>query len=121
MFNTSWTIEDKALMSRILRTITYAARRHRCALCKEVFECHLCGFEDFETHPMHSERARPEDIVCEDCVIKHDLYVRVIGYDGKRYFKASRARNVRQFAIKRLTFYDHITGEYLGCGTLRWH
>lgn len=47
------------------------ARRHRCEICHEIFECHLCLIQ--YTHPLHaSHNVLPENIVfvCEECCTK---------------------------------------------------
>lgn len=43
------------------------ARRHRCEICQEIFECHLCDIRHW--HPAHIERGLTNGFmfVCEEC------------------------------------------------------
>jgi hypothetical protein len=51
------------------------ARRHRCEICKQIFECHLCTIpKDCQVHAYCGPRtATPEPaLVCEECAAKSE-------------------------------------------------
>jgi len=49
------------------------ARRHRCEVCRDIFECHLCGI--LKTHPAHRldgglAKTMGYVFVCSKCCLK---------------------------------------------------
>lgn len=81
------------------------ARRHRCEICHNVFECHVCTIP--RDHPMHGGR-RIEHLqdptiaifVCEDCAVAdNSIYVR----DGDAERKQGSSHNA--------LFWNYLTGE----------
>ncbi len=86
-----------------LDSVTYPARRHRCDLCKQIFECHLCMIsEDHRLHhPGRDEEWSPV-VVCEDCIHKHELFVVVTADYG-----STRGGRSCYWITK---FWDHLTG-----------
>lgn len=96
----------------ILRTITTPARRHRCDVCREVFECHLCVInENNETHVLHGHGERrmitwEPLFVCMDCIDRHNLAIVVVRENSDRRGKTSNSGGIK--------FYDHTTGQLIG-------
>lgn len=78
------------------------ARRHRCEICGDIFECHLCEIR--KIHILHSELRLQinENIglffVCEDCAPEHLPIVQSISH--------GEAINV----------YDYMTGKIIRRG-----
>jgi hypothetical protein len=119
------SLDDSIRLSNALRSMTEPARRHKCELCGDVFECHLCVLE--ENHRIHSEaETLGTALICEACIHRNELFVLAIRTNhakDQRYSKLARAKNMsssRGFG-KCVIFFDHLTGERIGNGTIRRH
>lgn len=114
------TIEAQDL-HRILRQIIEPARRHKCALCSDIFECHLCMIE--EDHNIHINSG-PKDhsggskYICESCIHKNELHIVIIHIQIEASGRIYRGRELLSLGKQKL-FYDHITSRLLGKGTIR--
>lgn len=99
--------EDSQQVHRIIRQMTEPARRHKCELCKSIFECHLClGFlEDHSNHSIYWKINKNTKIfLCEDCIKKHQLLITI------------RAEHHNSgYSYK---FYDSLSGDLLGRGII---
>lgn len=79
------------------------ARRHKCEMCGEVFECHLCTIAS--DHILHLRGKRLEMrntpvFVCEECGAKHMPTV---------------VTNSGRVSVHRYSEYDYLTGESKPC------
>jgi hypothetical protein len=107
----NWNEKPTNEVRRIVSKITNPARRHKCEVCREIFECHLCGLEEDDTHPLHWGKGRPSQqsrrtlLVCETCIDKHELFVVPVRIDN--------IRKTRTNGSKKVYFRDHLTGEVL--------
>jgi hypothetical protein len=106
-----WTDDNDHALRQALRKITEPARRHKCELCHEVFVCHICSIDKW--HSLHWESRTDYSLICEDCIEKNELWVAVVWQNAitEGYEKAGLGSDI--------AFYDHITGEIIGHGTLR--
>jgi hypothetical protein len=71
--------------------LTEPARRHRCDVCKDVFECHLCTISADHILHWNYHRTDPEEkrLICEECsaegaiiFIRHQLEQRIVRYSA---------------------------------------
>ena len=86
-------------------TTTEPARRHKCDLCKTVFECHLCMIgndHDLHTFPRTQVDTETPILICEECIMAKGLWIVVTGIDE---------RHPVTMPFQSITFYDHLTGE----------
>lgn len=115
-----WAPDDITVLRGVLRTITTPARRHKCGLCKLVFECHLCGIMEDTTHPLHDAKVPPSDVVCESCIEQHELWIRITKpCDQMRLDAPPATRAFNKAFGAQMKFYDHNTGEFIGRGAFR--
>lgn len=86
-----------------LKAVCEPARRHRCEVCLEVFECHLCMIAD--DHDLHKKRLHGSQVtyICEACIHQHELWIVPV-------LVAEFRSHQGQFTT---CFYDHLTGERL--------
>ena len=106
---------DQSILIRSLRSITMPARRHKCQVCMEVFECNICGIDD--DHTIHSGESKNGVVACSDCVEKHELYVTILSRNGTARVGGYESQNGR--LSRYLRFYDSLTGEVIGSGCYR--
>lgn len=75
-------VTDFTGLSRILRSMTIPARRHRCERCRVIFECHLCELEEeHDTHRTNYEFRVP--YLCELCSVELGTYCSCGGTNGE--------------------------------------
>lgn len=92
-------------ISAALRTIAEPARRHRCDLCLDIFECHLCQID--KDHPLHSgsrDQVWTPARVCEACIHQHELWVVIVRFPN---YERGRIHG----GDRDVSYYDHLSGE----------
>lgn len=100
----SVNFSEELNVTSLVRNIIEPARRHRCELCRQIFECHLCQIgEDHVLH--HSKRTDDTNyLICETCIHEHQLWVAVCSLNRIDVdYSAGMGKDVK--------FYDHLTGK----------
>lgn len=106
---------DPAILRHLLNQMSMPARRHRCDLCRLIFECHLCSVE--ADHILHSFVG---ELICEPCIEEHSLWVAVRrDASSKKYVGEKKTTSWPDLSPNGVTFYDHLTGEMIGMGCAR--
>ena len=124
MPDTKYTIDFGGL-GRLLRCMDATPiRRHKCDVCHDVFECHLCTIED--DHALHggphvsgtvggngrTENKAEPVFVCTECIRIHDLNTVVLAGMTKSMSKIT-GKLINISRQRQVSYYDHETGERL--------
>lgn len=84
----AWDWDEPIVKSSAYRYSTVEpARRHKCEMCREIFECHICDLDG--DHPLHMAFLLCNEpvLVCLECMEKDGLgYVFARG-NGRDYVK----------------------------------